>query len=543
MIKMGNSRKRRNNTNTNNNCSWNGEIEMGTFASVHQVNINGIPQALKMIYVEPDIEGIGSLSELDVLERFRHPFIVTLNDVLSKRPNNMPKTKDYSFKNAREDQQMFVLELGDIDLEMLFHPDYVTSAILHHSNYNNENIKEFMVHILLALEYMHKYNQYYCDMKPNNILLMKDTNICKLIDFGLSKTIITGTDNTTNICPSPYRAPELFTNNTKFNETIDIWSFALTWIYCLIRNELVITEKITGDDCINLSYQEIMLNMLKTIPHDLTYDQMVNLLTKTAKNPHQYSKKKRNALNELRLQQVKEIEFSTFVPNTWLSVFTNTEFPNNEAAYDTELHRVLALMLDFNHNTRATATQILDDIYFEPYRTLITETRAVVSIKYTAPISTYLINIQPSHERDIMKQIIESDYFPKQSNLSPRIIFHAIDIFDQYILWRIDNKIQRPEDVVTRIRIYTCLYLMYKYFTIDVMRDNIAYVLKIDFKSSQIEEIVKFENLLINTILKRKLYRHTLYETCYCEGDDLKTKTLFHMYFDIDKIRGVEVAM
>jgi serine/threonine protein kinase len=53
---------------------------------------------------------------------------------------------------------------------------------------DEDNARQYICEIVLALEYLHRNNVIYRDLKPENILIDREGHI-KLTDFGLSKEI------------------------------------------------------------------------------------------------------------------------------------------------------------------------------------------------------------------------------------------------------------------------------------------------------------------------------------------------------------------
>jgi serine/threonine protein kinase len=68
--------------------------------------------------------------------------------------------------------------------------------------------KFYAAQIILALEYLHKSDILYRDLKPENCLI-DEFGYLKLADFGLSKMNVKK-DNAKSICGTPeYLAPEI----------------------------------------------------------------------------------------------------------------------------------------------------------------------------------------------------------------------------------------------------------------------------------------------------------------------------------------------
>jgi len=94
-------------------------------------------------------------------------------------------------------------------------------------------------HVLNALETIHQNNIIHRDLKPANIMIEKETDKAVIIDFGIAKDIVDGTQLTTTgaFLGSPmYMAPEQFVDSSKVGPGIDIYSFGV-----------VLFEMVTGE--------------------------------------------------------------------------------------------------------------------------------------------------------------------------------------------------------------------------------------------------------------------------------------------------------
>mmetsp|Transcript_33356 Transcript_33356/g.56179 ORF Transcript_33356/g.56179 Transcript_33356/m.56179 type:complete len:500 (-) Transcript_33356:1037-2536(-) len=138
-----------------------------------------------------------NLREVKSLKKMNHPNIIKLKEVIREN-----------------DELFFVFEFMECniyqnmkDREKLF-PE--------------ARVRNWMYQILQGLAYMHKHGFFHRDMKPENVLITRDT--VKVADFGLAREIRSRPPYTDYVSTRWYRAPEVLLRSTNYNSPIDIWA-------------------------------------------------------------------------------------------------------------------------------------------------------------------------------------------------------------------------------------------------------------------------------------------------------------------------------
>ena len=102
-------------------------------------------------------------SERDLMVKVNCPFIIDIK---------------FAFQDK---QNLYLLTEFMQGGELFFH-------LYREKRFNNEKAKFYAIEIILAIEFLHKKNMMYRDLKPENVLIDKKGHI-KLTDFGLSKIL------------------------------------------------------------------------------------------------------------------------------------------------------------------------------------------------------------------------------------------------------------------------------------------------------------------------------------------------------------------
>lgn len=123
--------------------------------------------------------------------------------------------------------ELFAFFQDDNNVYMLM--DYVPggelfSHLRRQGKFSTVECQFFAVEIACAIEYLHKLNVAYRDLKPENVLLTKDGHI-RLIDFGLAKFL--EEDKTFSLCGTPeYLAPEVI-QGQGHGMSVDWWALGI----------------------------------------------------------------------------------------------------------------------------------------------------------------------------------------------------------------------------------------------------------------------------------------------------------------------------
>lgn len=189
------------------------EIGSGSFSKVYKVQKNDDSSIFAMKTLSKDFlrkrrQLKYAISEGKIWQQLDHPFIVKLH---------------YAFQTNKS---------------LHFVVDYCSNGTLAeqlatHGIFTEDEAKFFAIELLLVLEYLHKLDIIYRDLKPENLLL-DDRGQIRLTDFGLAK------DSKSEVCAtfvgSPaYLAPEMLSDRIA-TKASDVYAFGLV-LYELIEGK------------------------------------------------------------------------------------------------------------------------------------------------------------------------------------------------------------------------------------------------------------------------------------------------------------------
>ncbi|CAD8145385.1 unnamed protein product [Paramecium pentaurelia] len=137
--------------------------------------------------------------EVKVLRLLRHLNIVELKEAF-KRKGRIYLVFEYVERNLLE-----VLETSPNGLEPLY-------------------IKKTIFQLLKAIYCCHQHDIVHRDIKPEN-LLISNTNVLKLCDFGFARSLTAQTQDLTDyVATRWYRAPELLLSYSNYDKGVDMWA-------------------------------------------------------------------------------------------------------------------------------------------------------------------------------------------------------------------------------------------------------------------------------------------------------------------------------
>lgn len=132
-----------------------------------------------------------------------------------------------------------------------------------------ENVLEFMLQLIDAVEYAHSKGVYHRDIKPENILIAADGSV-RLADWGLATTVRNNSEF--GVGSERYMAPELFDKNIDSydSEKADIWAVGICLLNILFaRNPFTIAsykDKLFLDFATN---REALFDIFPTLTNDV----------------------------------------------------------------------------------------------------------------------------------------------------------------------------------------------------------------------------------------------------------------------------------
>jgi len=215
-----------------------------------------------------------------------------------------------------------------------------------------KHIKKFIYETLRTLEYAHSHGIMHRDIKPLNVLMDKETEQVRVIDWGHSAHYLPGQELSVRVATLFYKAPELLLNYTIHDYAIDIWGTGCMMAEMVFQRIHFFESQIERDDDVGLSKKQ-----MKALEFMDQLDAIARI--RGTLELKQYADKfKENMILDI-LQGVGDYKK---VP---LGSFINDE---NEHLVDDLAIDLLDKMLVFDHTKRITAKEALQHKYFDDIR-------------------------------------------------------------------------------------------------------------------------------------------------------------------------------
>tara|TARA_B100001121_G_C18583260_1_gene570809 strand:+ start:63 stop:974 length:912 start_codon:yes stop_codon:yes gene_type:complete len=232
------------------------KIGEGTYGKVFKARDrrNGAIVALKKTRLEMEEEGVPStaLREVSLLQMLSESdHVVKLLSVEHVEENNKPIL-------------YLVFEYLDTDLKKYM--DLTGKSTPMPKNV----VKSFMYQLIKGVTHCHKHGVLHRDLKPQNLLVDKNTSTLKIADLGLGRAFsIPLKSYTHEIVTLWYRAPEVLLGSTHYSTPVDMWS-----VGCIFAEMARKSPLFPGD-----SELQQLLHIFKLLgtPHDKVWPGVTNL--------------------------------------------------------------------------------------------------------------------------------------------------------------------------------------------------------------------------------------------------------------------------
>ena len=516
------------------------KLGSGTYGIVYLVSTpEGEKYALKRNLSELD-NHTEVLREIDVLNRLRgHPRIITIkmitnNNDLENNELNSP-LKD---KEMNDDIFHFIFELADSDLDKWLRKNKLTLR----------QYKQFMIDILLGVEFINLSGIIHRDLKPGNMVVFRpgdeisspesmrdkidspklpdrfrDLHRIKICDFGLSTPVVHDDECSPGVYTPWYRAPEIIGGSTSYDERADCWATG-----CVLY-ELLFRTPFTGKCDIN------DVNIARAIIRKAHY------------KFNDYEIK--NVLGYTGAQKLPEKPVTIFQQMMCKSEIKSMIIADSEDNDMRETMRsiseILNGLLQINPSKRWSATTALDHSFFDSHRDYINDCRRNCEPRYAYQHNYDILDVP--ERKWISKYIIEI-YDNRKSFVwyTHKRLLHAIDLFDRVLryLKKMDTKKRIKtktgghiiSNIDAEIYFFCCLRISITLFGALVRAVDISEIVPKHLQSSRyISKLKSTEIKVIVDIFKWKFYRYTIYEAIHDNCED-KEDIESHIYHAITKL-------
>lgn len=532
------------------------KIGNGTYGNVYEAidDTTSKIYAVKKNFISPNFaNSIGTIRELDILKKVKdHPNCVQLINYTFGSP--FPVIYGYPPSpipgNFVVDKLYLILEKGTCDGEKFIHgwKKKTTEPKRRKALFDEKLL--FAQNVALGIEFLHSRGLYHRDLKPGNIICYYDLSksdklqSAKITDFGLSQYYNSNIMSLPGFVTPWYRAPEI-TLMKDYDYKCDVWSFGCILFELFSINNKRFTEFNDENDylqtCINklnlseedfILAKQLYLNLTKRVGEELSFPFLLGY-TITTNNSPETAKSPPTVIHISNLQyspampNVSNISASSLNNNISVTSVTskNTnlileEFSTMKSFENYE--NLLSKILIVDPKFRFSITKCLNSDFLSiNFQEQIRKTRRSFDIDDNGnwifrdrPLYFYYVS---NNTRKIGMKcfiLIYNNRFksPINSWYSHEIFFHALEMFDRYLLQTNSNEIDQ-----VRIQLYvnTFLFISSKYFRIlldDRGINNFMFGLNESDRSIHTPIMLNFEEYIIRDLFQGEIYRKTVYE-------------------------------
>jgi serine/threonine protein kinase len=485
-----------------------------------------------------------SLREADILNRLnKNPRIVNLKMIsLGCPPTDKPLSplKMVDKTPITDDLLHFLFENAHCNMRKWFKENKLSF----------DQMKQFMVDILLGAESIALSEILHRDLNPSNILIYKPGNDiltseiiktyhtpspdakealktpvdfkkmyrAKICDFGLAVPNVRDKKRSKGVVTAWYRAPEIIGENQDYGTKSDAWSVGCIFFEMLFR--VPFTGKV--DD----SKSELVAGIFRNATYKFSEHEIRKILG--------CNKKKHTASHRpIKSRIINNKPLKTMIinrdGNMKRKILLTTPLDPESLKIVEELSDVISSLLIIDPEKRSSITDILNLPIFKSHRAYIELFRENYPPRYPYE---YKYDIRNTKCRKNVTDYIISIYNNRQNYdwYTDRAFFHSLDLFDRDIRYhiRINNPITDTND--SELHFFSCLYLSIRYFCTlsspfeptDILPNHIQK------NSKNLDKLSEIELIILLDVIEYSFYRYGAYEAISeLDGDNIDYESLY----------------